>query len=75
MNFVSNLINGVSNIGTYVTNIINAIGGIYQGVDFTDLFVSIFPNDIALVCAAVITVILFISLISLAKKIILFLGG
>lgn len=72
---IQQLINGVNSISTYLANLISSISGIYHDVDFTDLFVSLFPNDMAIVCASVLSIILFLSLISLVKKLILFLGG
>ena len=42
---IQQLINGVNSIATYLSNLISSISGIYHDVDFTDLFVSIFPHD------------------------------
>lgn len=69
------LINGINSIATYLSNLISSVAGIYNDVDLTDLFVSIFPNDIAVVCAAVISVFIFIGIVSIVKRIILFIGG
>ena len=52
MNFVSNLVNGVSNIGTYISDIVGAIQGLYEDVNFGELFSSIFPQDMSIVTAS-----------------------
>ena len=72
---LDSLINGINSIASYLSNLISSVAGIYHDVDLTDLFVSIFPNDIAVVCAAVLSVLIFVAIVSIVKRIILFIGG
>lgn len=72
---IQSIINGVQGIGTYVQGLIESLGDIFSGVDLTDLFVSYMPNDIAVALAGLLTLLIFIALIGLIKKIVFFLGG
>lgn len=69
------VINGVQHIETYIRNLITSIGNIFSGVNLPDLFQSYMPQDITLALAGLLTLLIFLALIGLIKKIVFFLGG
>lgn len=68
-----NFLENISEIFDQVQNIWESIVGMFSDVDFSVLY-NWLPSDIGAVCAAVITVLIFLALIGLVKKAILFLG-
>ena len=69
------VINGVQHIEAYIRNLITSIGNIFSGVNLPDLFQSYMPRDITLALAGLLTLLIFLALIGLIKKIVFFLGG
>lgn len=67
------LISSITGIIDFIDSILATIQGIFSDVDFTVLY-SWLPNDIAAVITAVIAVFIFLGLIGLIKKMILFFG-
>ena len=67
------LISSISGIIDFIDSILETISGIFSDVDFTILY-NYFPNDIVAVITAVIAIFIFLGLIGLIKKMILFFG-
>lgn len=67
------LISSISGIVAFIDSILSTIQGIFSDVDFTVLY-SWLPSDIGAVITAVIAVFIFLGLIGLIKKMILFFG-
>lgn len=67
------LISSISGIVEFIDSILETIQGIFSDVDFTVLY-SWLPSDIGAVITAVIAVFIFLGLIGLIKKMILFFG-
>lgn len=67
------IISSISGIIDFIDSILDTISGIFSDVDFTILY-SWLPSDIVAVITAVIAVFIFLGLIGLIKKMILFFG-
>jgi len=69
----SNLILGIQDAVDWISGAWTTFAGIFSDIDFTVLY-SWLPSDIANVITACIVVLLFLALIALIKRIVLFLG-
>lgn len=67
-------IDGLSEIEEWIENVLSAVGSVFDGVDFSDLFQSILPSDISNVLSSVLLVMIFLALVGLIRKILIFLG-
>lgn len=67
------LISSITGIVDFIDSVLETISGIFSDVDFTVLY-SWLPSDIGSVITAVIAVLIFLALIGLIKKMILFFG-
>lgn len=69
---IGSIITDIESIFNWIQTAINHIGNAFD-VDFTILY-SWLPRDIVVVISAVITVLLFLALVGIIKKIIFFMG-
>lgn len=69
----TNLIQSVEGIVGWISNAWNNFAGIFSDIDFSVLYTWL-PSDIQAVISACIVVFLFLAIIGLIKKIVLFLG-
>lgn len=69
----SNLIEGLGDVVEWISSAWQSFAGIFSDIDFSVLY-SWLPSDIAAVISACIVVFLFLALIGLIKKLVLFLG-
>lgn len=70
---LGSLFESVTDVFNFIESIVSRIAGIFSDVDFTILY-SWLPSDIQSVISAVLVVLLFLALIGLIKKVILFFG-
>lgn len=70
---LGDIIEGVGDVFEFISGIVDNIAGVFFDIDFTVLY-SWFPADIQGVITAVLVVLLFLALIGLIKKVILFFG-
>ena len=70
---LGSLFESVSEVFEFIESIVSRIAGVFSDVDFTVLY-SCMPSDIQGVITAVLVVLLFLALIGLIKKVILFFG-
>lgn len=71
--FFSGIFEVVEDVVGWISSVIEDINRIFADVDFTVLY-SWLPSDIQTVITAILAILLFIALIGLLKKCILFLG-
>lgn len=69
----STLIDGIENVVSWISGAWTSFAGIFSDIDFSLLY-DWLPSDIQAVVAACITVLFFIAIIGLIKKLVLFLG-
>lgn len=69
----SNIIEGIEGVVEWVGSIVSKITGVFSDVDFSILY-DWLPSDVQGVITAVIAVLLFLALLGLLKKLIVFLG-
>lgn len=67
------IIESVDQVLDWIESALDDINGIFADVDFTVLY-DWFPSDIQYAISAIITVFIFLALILLVKKIVLFFG-
>lgn len=69
----SSLIESVEGVLDWISGVIDELNGIFHDVDFSILY-DWLPDDIQGVISAVLIVLIFLALIGLIKKVILFFG-
>lgn len=69
----SNVFEALDDVLSWISSILEDLNSIFADVDFGVLY-SWLPNDVRSACSAVILVLLFLALMGLLKKAILFLG-
>lgn len=73
ISILGSLFEGVGDVFDFISGIVDSIAGVFSDVDFTILY-SWMPSDIQRVITALIVVLMFLALIALVKKLILFFG-
>lgn len=68
-----NVIQSLDSVVEWIENTAEQIGNLFSDVDFTILY-NYFPSDIVAVVTAVITVLLFLALFGLLRRVLFFLG-
>lgn len=69
----SGLIQGIDDVVSWISGAWTNFAGIFSDIDF-DILYNWLPSDIVSAISACIIVLLFIAVISLVKKLVLFLG-